>query len=526
MKQARRDFLLLGAGATAGIVLTPAPWKLLDDVSIWTQNWSWIPRPPRGEIRTRHTVCTLCPAACGVRARCAGSQPVSVAGVADHPFSAGKLCAIGWGAHQLPYHPDRARPAQPETSRRVAGLLASSKRAVLLDLYPRRAASAIYARLNLTYATLQRQETATAQLASCLSRQPAGFDVARARTVISFGAPVLERWGPILAAWSQESANLRIVQVEAALSRSAALADLWIPARAGTEGALARALLGSMAPDRAAALCGVAPEQVEQAAEWARQGPVLALSAGHLPSEDEHAVVALNRGSAAMVRRSASPVAVPEAVAFESLPDGSVELLLIDHGPLAASPGWTAIARKIAPNGTVVSFSPYRAGDALRADILVPAPAWMETADDAIEPEDAPAPFYTIANALIPRPEGVVDPVELLTGSPGAREREMRARVAAIHQAGKGELFTFASGARTAIKDIRSPDELWEKFTEGACWAGEPGTELNLPEIALAEYAPRPAPPALPPHLLPNAGVLPPLTCKLTQESRLYARSA
>ena len=40
LELSRRDLFLAGGGAGAGIALSPVPWKLLDDLSIWTQ------RPP------------------------------------------------------------------------------------------------------------------------------------------------------------------------------------------------------------------------------------------------------------------------------------------------------------------------------------------------------------------------------------------------------------------------------------------------------------------------------------------------
>ena len=98
-------------GSAVGIMLTPIPWKLLDDSAIWTQNWSWIPEPLKGKFQTKFTTCTLCPAGCGVRVRCVGDQPVSLSGVANHPISHGALCPVGLGAHHLPYHP--ARVLQP-----------------------------------------------------------------------------------------------------------------------------------------------------------------------------------------------------------------------------------------------------------------------------------------------------------------------------------------------------------------------------------------------------------------------------
>ena len=45
----RRSFISLVAGGAAGSLFTPVIWKTLDDISIWTQNWSWTPRLKYGE---------------------------------------------------------------------------------------------------------------------------------------------------------------------------------------------------------------------------------------------------------------------------------------------------------------------------------------------------------------------------------------------------------------------------------------------------------------------------------------------
>ena len=107
MKISRRDILKFAVGSAAGVMLTPVPWKVLDDSAIWTQNWPWIPVPRKGEAKTRYTTCVLCPAGCGLRARCIEGQPVSLAGVVDHPLSHGTICTMGLAAHHLAYHPSR-----------------------------------------------------------------------------------------------------------------------------------------------------------------------------------------------------------------------------------------------------------------------------------------------------------------------------------------------------------------------------------------------------------------------------------
>src|SRR5271166_604989 len=109
MKFSRRDLLIGSAGATAGFLLTPVPWKLLGDVSIWTQNWPWIPQPTRGPVETKQSFCTLCPSGCGIRARMVAGYQVGISGVRNHPITKGALCPLGFAAHQLNWHPQRLR---------------------------------------------------------------------------------------------------------------------------------------------------------------------------------------------------------------------------------------------------------------------------------------------------------------------------------------------------------------------------------------------------------------------------------
>ena len=108
MNAGRRNLLRFVGGATAGVLITPMPWKLINDSALWSQNWSWIPKLPTGPRTVKYTTCTLCPAGCGVEARCVGERPVGLAGVSKHPLSGGTLCALGVAAHHLPYHPRRA----------------------------------------------------------------------------------------------------------------------------------------------------------------------------------------------------------------------------------------------------------------------------------------------------------------------------------------------------------------------------------------------------------------------------------
>ncbi|MDY6850510.1 MAG: molybdopterin oxidoreductase, partial [Thermodesulfobacteriota bacterium] len=97
MKLDRRGFIKLAVGAAAGIGLTPLPWKLTDDIAIWTQNWCWVPRLIRyPDLTYARTVCTLCEGGCGIKVRVANEkQTVKVEGSETAPVNQGKVCPIG-----------------------------------------------------------------------------------------------------------------------------------------------------------------------------------------------------------------------------------------------------------------------------------------------------------------------------------------------------------------------------------------------------------------------------------------------
>ncbi len=222
MKISRRDILKFAVGSATGIMLTPVPWKVLDDTAIWTQNWPWIPVPKKGEGSTRFTTCALCPAGCGIRARCIERRPVTLAGVAEHPLSNGTLCPVGLGAHHLAYHPGRLshpvrRSRKFGTSEQQAVSLDEATHAIaeairstsaeesvaILDLQPGRSISRVYRQLlahlpNGAYVLGPVVEDATLVMCARMSdadEHSLGYDLENARTIVSFGAPLFDGWG-------------------------------------------------------------------------------------------------------------------------------------------------------------------------------------------------------------------------------------------------------------------------------------------------------------------------------------------
>ncbi len=461
----RRDFFTLGLGAAAAIPLTPVPWKLLDDTSKWSQNWSWIPRPPRGEPSVRYSSCTLCLSGCGIQARCVGKNVIGIAPVPGHPVSKGVLCAYAFGAHQLPYH--AARITEPlhrgnattldKASQDIASRMKTG-RVAILDERPGRAVSDAYQRIATAHGGLYivagRRESATLRRIAShagLNEADLGLDLEKVRTLVSFGAPVLESWatpGRVLTLWKEK--RLDIIQIEPELSKTAALASQWIPATSPDSGVI-RSIR-----DR---------------------GPILAMSGGSLPDSEDERIAALNQGSPGIVRRSAAPAIA--STRLSSVPDDSIDVLFIDHGPLGGSLPFDAIRRKLRPAGIIVSLSPYRAGVPALADYVIPAPSFGESLDEAPTPWDAAVPSYAVAPALLDPPPGAIRPLEFIdrvTGGEATPEVLIRARVGSLYTAKRGEIFTFVDRATKPVAQFKSAGDLWKAFTAGACWI-DPGAK-------------------------------------------------
>jgi anaerobic selenocysteine-containing dehydrogenase len=327
MKVSRRDLLIGSAGATAGLLLTPVPWKLLSDVSIWTQNFPWIPQPAHGPVETKYSVCTLCDGGCGIRVRMAANCPVGVAGVSSHPLTKGALCPLAFAAHQLNWHPRRLREV------RHAGRAASWAEAqaafekacgegpiAIVDGRPGRAVSSVFEAFtrkhNSSYRVVLSAESQALAPYADWSGVPVtslGYDLENARTIVSFGAPVLDGWGTpgrFTRLWSERAAGaadpqLRLIQIEPSLSRTAARAWRWVPVREGSEAELAagvaRVLLEEhlVAPQgpmprllmaEAAAQTGLTTEAIRDLAQrMVENRPVLVIAADGNP-----AIAALN----------------------------------------------------------------------------------------------------------------------------------------------------------------------------------------------------------------------------------------
>ena len=271
----RRSFLSFIIGGAAGTTLSPLPWKLTDDLSIWSQNWPWTPVPEAGEVSYTTSACTLCPAGCGISVRKVEDRVVKIEGLKGHPINDGGLCILGLSGAQLLYGPSRVKTPKKRMGNRGQGRWAditwdqalSEVAAKLAELRSKHQSHTLacitgagrgtvprlfhrfltaYGSPNFIQTTSIRDSYELAFHQMLGADGPVGFDIENTDFLLSFGAGILEGWDSPVRMFRANSARRErggiLVQVEHRLSNTAAKADLWIPIQPGTEAVLALGL--------------------------------------------------------------------------------------------------------------------------------------------------------------------------------------------------------------------------------------------------------------------------------------------
>ncbi|MGB5751221.1 MAG: menaquinone reductase molybdopterin-binding-like subunit QrcB [Desulfobacterales bacterium] len=271
MKIDRRSFLSFVIGGAAGTALTPLPWKLTDDLAIWSQNWPWTPVPAKGETTYVKSTCTLCPGGCGIRVRRVGDRVVKIEGLEGHPVNDGGVCTLGASGAQLLYGPNRVQSpkkkingkwrtitwdaALAEITAKLGELRSSEQSHTLACICDsdRGTVAELLNRFLTVFGSPNFIRTPSIQdnyeLALYLTqgvRAMPGFDIQDSDFILSFGSGLIEGWESPVYMFRGKSAlrekGGRMDQIEPRLSKTAAKSDKWIAVKPGTEGALALGL--------------------------------------------------------------------------------------------------------------------------------------------------------------------------------------------------------------------------------------------------------------------------------------------
>lgn len=560
----RRGVLELFGGAAAGAMLSPAPWKLLDDVAIRTQNEEWVAHPVRGRVRGIATHCPLCAAGCALRLRCVGDHVFAVGAVPAHALGKGWPCVFGLALHHYAGHPLRlAGPTladgsgarrsleRDEAVRITRDWLDRARHrygpgaVAVLDPRPHRATSRAYACWLAglgggRHLAGPSEDAALRTLARTLEL-PAGTRPAWAldgcRTIVSFGAPLLEGWGtPGLTVGARPGREERpsLIQVEACASTTARLADRWLRVRPGREVLVALALakellarpsgaaehgagrtraLDALGLEDAVALAsveelaaksGLHPDEVRSVARaLASHGPSAVVcgvdpGGGRLGRTAERvigrlAVLAGSVGKDGPIRAhrlAPAPIGLEDLPAvemseLEDVPDSSLAFLLVDAARLDVALPWTRIRRKlVAGAGRVVVLTPFDGRAARESDLALPVAAPLEGYDEIGGASDLPRATFAVAVPLAPGRPACIEPLELLhqaapdvspLGALGSLSQEalLERQIAAIHRAGRGVVLDGDGRVARSVGD-GDAGRLRADLRGGGSWADDP----------------------------------------------------
>lgn len=310
------------AGASAGIMVSPVPWKLLDDVSIWTQNWPWIPRNQPGESTFANAVSKMDPSGVPMRIRLVGGRPVRVLPVEGHPLGGG-ITALSVAEAQMLHSPGRVRRPLLRTGDGGFNELDWSAAAKLLqEKFTEAGKNIAFISGDETSATnevisafaksvgsdevffmpAEGQGAAVAMHLAGIEAQ-IGYDIENSDYVLAIGANMLESWGTVVRnrrifrdahphqvrneakGLKGKTSSASLVYAGSVQNNTAAVAESWLPIYPGTGGILAmgianmliakgrsvnandfgsfKALAARYTPEETAALTGVDPKKLE-----------------------------------------------------------------------------------------------------------------------------------------------------------------------------------------------------------------------------------------------------------------------
>jgi len=419
----RRDFIKFVVGGVAGIHVTPLPWKLTDDIAIWTQNWPWVPVPERGEFKEAKAICTLCAGGCGIRLRLVEKRGVKIEARDEFPVNHGGICPIGMGGLQLMYDKDlRFTSPMKRGGPRGEGIFVDiswdeafsilierlkelrekkdPRLLAVIDGLPYEGTESLMVRRFLqaygsnSYFRLPDQDLVDRTVNWIMHgiKGPMGFDLENSDYILSFGAGLLEGWGipgRVLSLWGDwrskgEGPKVKVVQIESRASNTASKADRWIAINPGTEAALALGIVRELL-QRGRYNVDFVNEHTFGFGDWVDQegrshkGFKSLVMEAYTP-EKVASITGVDPKEIKLIASELESAKTPIALwgrGKAELPNGVYETMAIHSINLVLGrvqrPGGVIISKEVPLGDLGPVFTDEKAKDSLRQDALVPA---------------------------------------------------------------------------------------------------------------------------------------------------------
>ncbi|MBN2139409.1 MAG: molybdopterin-dependent oxidoreductase [Desulfovibrionaceae bacterium] len=281
----RRRFITFAVGGAVGSLFTPVIWKLTDDVSIWTQNWGWIPRLKKGADSAVPTVSKLCASGCAVKVETVGGAPYGTKGNKDNPLSGGGICPLCASGAQLMNSPARVKGPMKKTGEGKYDPVSWDEALEVLAAKLKSAAggdgkalfisgddsgtanevfSAFMAKLGQSgfyYMPGEAQAAGRAWRETMNGSGQVGFDIEDSDCVLFIGADALDSWGPTVRNQKAFDAThplgaeaaAKYVYAGPVQTRTAAVCDKWVPVAPGGAAAFALGLAAILIKNGASA---------------------------------------------------------------------------------------------------------------------------------------------------------------------------------------------------------------------------------------------------------------------------------
>lgn len=542
----RREFIILtGVGATSAGVLSACGHPENRLIPALIPDDEYVP----GIDYWKASACSMCDAGCGIIVRTREHKASKIEGNPLHPINRGALCARGQAGLQLLYNPDRIRGPMRRTDERdlarfeeiswdeaiktladklreikansgkglnpaTGVVFLSGDRLGVSDLATEHFMSACG---SSSYVRLDYPRDQSTQAGADEEGLPI-YDIANASYLLSFGARFLETWhSPVMYSLaygefrrsSTPRARGRFVQVEPRMSLTAANADEWLPAVAGSEYILALAIaqviiregkvqnqishefegkpVDAYAPEQVAAQTDIPAEKIIRIArEFAASARPLAIGSG---IEATKAVSFLNN----LVGNTNKPGGVlrtatgyidpferlrPASRVFgrpmlENLITGShISALLIHNAnPVYFAP---ALLDKIVELPFICSFSSFIDDTTSMADLILPDHSYLESWDLKATHAGVDEVAFTLTRPVVEPQLNTRQTADVLISL--ARELGDKSKQPILFESAEQAVRQAAAELQklSGSTPTEPEEDLWKDLNERGVWVGKP----------------------------------------------------